>query len=152
MTKIPIVQSDSSSRNGEKVKTSKAKSWLISIKRWRLRLIIVLLLLALAFLAFGYFQTRLQLQQLADPQKAGKNEAQQIIKQVDNYLDIPQDEVPTLFTVKAADKLKKSKAFFLNAQNGDKVLVFQKSNMAILYRPSTKKVIAYSSVSFNDEN
>jgi hypothetical protein len=48
------------------------------------------------------------------------------------------DEKPQINTVTDAERFR-VEPFYVNAQNGDKVLVF--SRRAILYRPSTDKII-----------
>jgi hypothetical protein len=49
-------------------------------------------------------------------------------------------EKPTIATVENTKKLT-SQAFFKNARNGDKVLMYTQTKKAILYRPSEDKVI-----------
>jgi hypothetical protein len=49
-------------------------------------------------------------------------------------------EQPTVATVSDITKLK-DQAFFNNAKNGDKVLIFKNTKKAIIYRPSTNQII-----------
>lgn len=53
---------------------------------------------------------------------------------------LPENDTPTIATVKDAAKLR-SKVFFINAQEGDKVLIYKKADLVILYRPSDDKII-----------
>lgn len=62
------------------------------------------------------------------PQKVGK------------LIELPSDEQPKIISVSNKEKLA-GQLFFLNAENGDKVLIFPKSGKAILYRPSENKII-----------
>lgn len=62
-----------------------------------------------------------------------------LVAKIGNLIELP-DEEPTIATVSDVTQLK-DQEFFANAQNGDKVLIFQKSGKAILYRPSTEKII-----------
>jgi hypothetical protein len=93
-------------------------------------------------LAYGYITTRNQLAQLNSSK--GGSEVQQLVNTIDRYMQLPS-ESPTLATVNDVSKLK-GQEFFKNAQNGDKVLIFSQSGRALLYRPSTKKIIEYSKV------
>jgi hypothetical protein len=52
-------------------------------------------------------------------------------------------------TVSDASKLQ-SQQFFAKAQNGDKVLIFTNAKRAVLYRPSTNKVIEYAPVNIGN--
>lgn len=66
---------------------------------------------------------------------------QALIKKVGGVATLPTGEDPAVATVSDVNKAKAQSAFFNNAQNGDKVLLYVKSGTAILYRPSTNKVI-----------
>lgn len=55
-------------------------------------------------------------------------------------MELPAGEQPTLATVADQEKLK-GQDFFSHAQNGDKLLIYPKAKKAILYRPSTGKII-----------
>jgi hypothetical protein len=63
-----------------------------------------------------------------------------VVKQVGKLVILPTDERPTLATVSDASKLK-SQPFFVDAANGDKLLVYSKSKKVILYRPSQNKIV-----------
>ncbi len=53
---------------------------------------------------------------------------------------LPTDETPTYGTV--ADKTKLStQTFFKQAENGDEVLIYEKAQLTILYRPSINKIV-----------
>ncbi len=68
--------------------------------------------------------------------EAGLNDVRQKVGR--HYL-LPSDEVPALATV--TDKSKLATPFFKHAINGDKILVYQKNKLAIIYRPSIDKLI-----------
>lgn len=74
-----------------------------------------------------------------NPEKVKQAEADSIIAEVGKLIDIPS-ETPTVATVSDIEKLK-DQPFFKNAQNGDKVVIFAKAQKAIIYRPSTKKIV-----------
>ncbi|MBI5357887.1 hypothetical protein HZB74_03515 [Candidatus Saccharibacteria bacterium] len=64
-------------------------------------------------------------------------------------VEVPQGEEPTIATVQDVSKLQ-NQAFFKNAQNGDKVLIYSQAKKAILYRPSTDKIIEVGPVNIGD--
>ena len=86
-----------------------------------------------------YFYSQYKTNQ-ADPQATAQKEVQSLLAQVSKLIILPQNETPTVATVSDPEKLK-GQAFFINAQQGDKVLIYSTSKKAILYRPSAKKII-----------
>jgi hypothetical protein len=60
-----------------------------------------------------------------------------------HYL-LPGDEQPALATI--TDKQKLSSKLFKLAVNGDKVLIYQKNHIAIVYRQSLDKIISVGPV------
>lgn len=87
---------------------------------------------------------------LSNPQEAAKDEAEQLKAEVAKLIDLP-NETPTIATVVDVEKLK-SQAFFTKAQNGDKVLMFSEAKKAVLYRPSTKKIIEVAPINLGSGN
>jgi hypothetical protein len=55
------------------------------------------------------------------------------------------DETPALATV--TDKSKLNTDFLKSAQNGDKILIYQKAQKAFIYRPSIDKLIEVGPIS-----
>lgn len=84
-------------------------------------------------------QFRTTEQMLKNPEGAAKAENGKLISQIAKFMILP-DEEPQVATVLDIEKLK-DQPFFANAENGDKILVYPKSQKAILYRPSIKKII-----------
>jgi predicted negative regulator of RcsB-dependent stress response len=68
-----------------------------------------------------------------------QTELQQIVSKVSAHAVVPTDEEPALYTV--VDKDQQQQAFFAAAQNGDKVLIYTGIRKAILYRPSTDRIV-----------
>lgn len=104
--------------------------------------VMVVGLLALAAIPSYYFYTLYQESQmlLKNPTEAAKEEVGALVAKVGQLLELPQGEEPTVATVSDKEKLK-DQAFFANSENGDKVLIYTNAKKAILYRPSTNKVI-----------
>jgi len=69
-----------------------------------------------------------------------KAEIGALLKEIQKVMELPSSKEPSLATVSDADKLK-NQALFANAKNGDKLLIFADVRKAILYRPSTKKIV-----------
>ncbi len=69
---------------------------------------------------------------------------EKVLKEIGNVVALP-DEIPQVMTVQDVSKLS-GQAFFVGASNGDMVLAFPKAQKAVLYRPTDKKVIGYSSI------
>jgi hypothetical protein len=81
----------------------------------------------------------------ADPNLAIQKETKELTDRIGKFMELPTGEQPTLATVTDQDKLK-GQDFFAHAQNGDKLLVWPVARKAILYRPSTGKVIEVSNL------
>jgi LytR cell envelope-related transcriptional attenuator len=102
--------------------------------------IIVLTIIAIVGIGlsvFFYFQYR---NALNNPVVAGQLESQDLVKKISRLILLPQNEVPTVATVSDISKLK-TQPFFHNSQNGDKLLIYTRARVAILYNPQADKVI-----------
>jgi uncharacterized protein YneF (UPF0154 family) len=103
----------------------------------------------LLFFVYGYFSTRNQLMHLKSANSSSKSdETQQLINKVGNLVQLPAGDSPTIATVSNASRLK-NQQFFSMAKDGDKLLIYSKSGLGVLYRPSTNKIISYSPVNLN---
>lgn len=92
---------------------------------------------------YFYIQYKNAQEKLLNPSKQAESEIQALISRVEKHVLLPSSEIPTLATVSDVSKLQKNK-FFANAQNGDKVLIYSKAKKAVLYRPSTDRVVEIS--------
>ena len=86
-----------------------------------------------------------------DPQVAAQRETTAITEKISRFMDLPAGESPTLATVTSVEKLK-DQPFFAHAQNGDKALVYSSAGRAILYRPSTNRIIEVISLTGSVQN
>lgn len=108
-------------------------------------------LVLLACGAIGYLTyDRLRLQrQVNDLSQAAPqqpvDETAQLTGKIEALIELPTDETPTVATVTDVSKVQ-DKPFFTRAQNGDKVLLYAKSGKALLYRPSSNKLIEVSTL------
>lgn len=87
-------------------------------------------------------------QRLSKPEAAAEDEASRIKSEVAQLIELP-NETPTIATVVDAEKLR-TQPFFASAQNGDRVLLFAQAKKAILYRPSTKKLVEVAPINLGD--
>lgn len=82
-------------------------------------------------------------------ENAQKDDTQQLLADVGNLVELPLG-IPTIATVDDPEALKKQ-GLFPTALKGDIVLVYAVEKRAILYRPSTKKIIDISVVNITEE-
>ncbi|MEK7600191.1 MAG: hypothetical protein AAB462_04120 [Patescibacteria group bacterium] len=85
----------------------------------------------------------------SNPQAIIQKQADDLIIRVSKLLELPKGEEPTVASVDDAAAAKAQSPFFTNAQNGDKVLIYVKAGEAILYRPSTNKIILVAPLTFD---
>ncbi len=105
-------------------------------------LIVFVLLFIISSASAIYFALQLNSQKEVSVQNQEK-ELEEIIKKVSELIVLPTNETPTLATVSDPSKLK-DQAFFANAQEGDKVLIYAKAGKAILYNPKMNKIVDVS--------
>ncbi|MFZ1074751.1 MAG: hypothetical protein WAN50_00025 [Minisyncoccia bacterium] len=74
------------------------------------------------------------------PELSGAEQAAQILANVGKLIQLP-NETPTMATIKDAGSAKRGQPFLVNAENGDILIVYQNPPEALLYRPSTDKLI-----------
>lgn len=114
--------------------SSELSTRLTAILKSRVFFVIVVIILACIPIAYFYHQS--QTKKATDKLEF----VDQVVKQVDRHYILPVGESPTLATVSDVNRVR-SQAFFANAANGDKVLVYAKARKAILYRPSADKIV-----------
>lgn len=118
------------------------------------KLILIVVALVIVLLVAGYptyyFYDKYQDAQLLlkNPKQAAQNEAKSLVEKIGKLIDLPKDEIPTIATVSDKTKLA-SQPFFAKAENGDKVLIFNKAKKAIIYRPSINKIIEVSAITLS---
>lgn len=109
----------------------------------------VLVLLGLAGFG-GYFFKKYQDAKNANPEQLQQAQIDKTISEVGKLYDLPANEKPDVATVKDKEALKKQYPFFDQAENDDVVLIYKEAKLAILYRPSTNKLVKVGPV--NIEN
>jgi hypothetical protein len=86
---------------------------------------------------------------LDNPEVASQKEVQEITTKLGKIYALPEGEEPTVATVLDKEKLK-DQAFFAKSENGDKVVIFTKSQIAILFRVTEGKIINVAPVSLQE--
>lgn len=114
----------------------------LSTSKIALPILVLALLLSLGLSAYLFTQMR-KLEQ--DPQRVAQAEAEALIAEVSEHIDLPAGETPTIATVSDPEQLK-TQAFFTNAEKGDKVLLYTNAKKAILYSPSKHKIVEVAPV------
>mgnify|MGYP001563556634 CR=1 FL=1 len=114
--------------------------------------IIILALVVISGVGFGVYKYFALARELSDIrtnpgkiQEITKKENKKLVDEIGRLMELPKDEEPTVALVNDIERLK-SQAFFQNAKNGDKVLIYTTAKKAILYRPSDGKVIEVAPV------
>jgi hypothetical protein len=82
---------------------------------------------------------------LRHPQDQDLNSVEVIKQKISHHMLLPKDEQPALATI--TDHTKLTTPFLKKTQNGDKVLIYQKAQRAIIYRPSIDRIVDVGPVS-----
>lgn len=117
-------------------------------KHW---IVIILVVLVLGVAALYYYKQYEQAKNLLqNPSDSVNAQMNQLVDRVGKLIVLPSEQ-PTLATVSDITKLQ-DQPFFIHAQNGDKVLLYSKANIAILYRPSINKIIQVGTLNIVSNN
>ncbi len=84
-----------------------------------------------------------------NPNKVAEDETKALIDKVGKLIVLPVNEQPTVATVTDLSKLK-DQAFFAQAKEGDKVLIFTNAKKAILYNPADNRIVEVAPVNIGD--
>lgn len=115
------------------------------IQKKRIFLRALIFILIIASLAGGYFSYQYYLvKKEFGPQLATQQETKRVVSAVAKLMLLP-DETPTIATITDINKLK-GQDFFSKAKNGDKILIYTNAKEAILYSPSTNKILGVAPV------
>lgn len=119
-------------------KTSKSKTIVIIIAS-------ILFVASIAAASFFY----LQYKSIKDnPESVNQEKTTQLTQKVGKLYKLP-DETPTIASITDKDKLK-SQPFFKNAENGDQLLIYPKTKLAIIYRESSNIIINVGPITLSD--
>lgn len=130
---------------------SRPKLRLPANKRWLYAGLVIVI--AIIPTVYFYTQNKNSEKKLNDLQQKSQtsNDLNTVVAQVGRLVILPTDEQPTLATVSDVSKLQ-GNPFFVNAANGDKVLVYNKAKRAILYRPSLNKIVEMAPLNSSNQS
>ena len=122
---------------------------------YALDVVLIIAVVALALMSWSLSSDKKNLKSQvaslnANPQAVIQKQSDDLITKVGALIKLPTGETPTIALVSDAAAAKQQSAFFANAEDGDKVLMYVKAGEAILYRPSTDKVILVAPLTFNN--
>lgn len=109
---------------------------------------IVLVIVGGSLAASGYFYKQYE-KIKKNPNIVAQEESKNLANKVSQLMVLPTDEDPSIATVVDKDKLK-DQPFFKNSAKDDKILIYTKAKKAILYRPSTHKIIEFAPLAIGD--
>lgn len=88
-------------------------------------------------------------EQVAETQyKKAQQDANNLSQTVAKQTAVPTDETPNVATINDLTELQ-NQDFFKQAKIGDKILIYEKAKIIVLYRPDEKRVIATAPVLYN---
>lgn len=85
------------------------------------------------------------------PEARAEREVIRVVASVEKLIVLPEGETPIVATITDAVTLKADQSFYEQAENGDVLLVYNQAQRAILYRPSTHRLINVAPIYFNDQ-
>src|SRR5665213_3037244 len=103
------------------------------------------LLLVIVGCSLGFYELGRSSVYSAHPELSGAEQAAAILNKVGQLIQLPNEQ-PSMAAINDAASAKKAQPFLASAQNGDVLIVFAIAQTAILYRPSTNKLIAVGPV------
>jgi len=111
---------------------------------------IIIFILAIGGTATSVYYFKQYRDLKANPNLEAQKETEDLVQALGKLMELPSDETPTVATISDKEKLK-DQSFFVKAENGDKLIAFTKAMQAILYRPSTNKIINVAPIIIDQE-
>lgn len=108
--------------------------------------IIIIIAIAGLYGCFHYYNKYKAL--TTDPNAEAQKMTMELVGVLGKLMELPADETPTVATISDKEKLA-GQVFFKNAENGDILFAYTNAMKAILYRPTTNKIINVAPISIN---
>ncbi len=105
------------------------------------KFVFIALFLAVSFMCYKFYK---ELNILQSPQLQAaqvKEEIDQLTAKIGKLMVLPAGEAPVVATVNDAKTLASQQAFYKDAVNGDKLLIYTVAQKAILYSPSRNLIV-----------
>lgn len=119
-------------------------------KKLFIYLLLLIVILLCSSTGYFFYQYRKLSQKLTKTKITDQEETQGLVKNIGKFMLLPKDETPTVATVTDINKLK-DQSFFKNASNGNKVLIYPNSKLAIIYDPKAKLIINVGPINFSQQ-
>ena len=113
----------------------------------KLSVIILVILAAGGIYGSYYFYTKYTAIK-ANPNLEAQKESERLVLALGRLMELPSGETPSIAAILDKEKLK-DQPFFQAAENGDRLFTYNKAMIAILYRPSTNKIVNITQISVN---
>ena len=111
--------------------------------------VLAVLFLMSSGLAYYFYSQITPVKTNEQAQQDAQAEVKAIVAKVGQLILLPEGEDPTLATVVDAERLK-DQPFFVHASKGDRVLIYTSAKKAILYNPTTNKIIEVAPISIGN--
>ena len=112
-------------------------------------ILVALLIVSGAGFFYYYSQSKKAVGAADTSLEAHKKDLADTIKAVGKLMVLPEGEEPTIATVSDPAKLS-NQPFFAHAQTGDKVLIYTQVKKAILYNPSSNKIVEVAQINLGN--
>lgn len=144
---VPEVDTDSVESEISAPVVEVKKSLLRRLGFKRISLLILILIAVLGVYGSIHFYNKYQdLKNNANIE--AEREVQKLVSVLGKLMELPAEEVPTVATISDKEKLA-GQTFFAQAENGDILFAYTSAMKAILYRPSTNKIINVAPISIS---
>jgi hypothetical protein len=111
--------------------------------------ILIILLIIAIFGLYGSFYFYNKYKELStDANTLAIKETERLVGLLSKLMELPTEETPTIATISDKEKLK-NQDFFAQAENGDVLFAYTTSMKAILYRPSSNKIVNVAPITIN---
>lgn len=139
---------DINTTEDEEIKNIKQVKTIQQKKQRKIKKIIIgiLILVIIAICSFIYFKYPQVLRigkgdEQTKNEELAKTQARALLDKVSKLIILPTNEEPNIFEITDPETLIKQQQFFIGAEKGDKILIYQQLARAIVYSPSRNIIV-----------